>query len=162
GVTDGASRALVIHGVAALAFRVGRLDDDVATEVGHLAPVQAFSLVIDLEGPIQGHFAAVDGLDAPFLGGDVLLVGLVLRGRDDAAVAGLPDGGGISQGEGAATLLRGGAGLAPGPAQRCAVKIHATAAADDGGTRLPVHALEVNQANQGGVPGLDGFVWRAN
>ena len=51
----------------------------------------------------------------------------------------------------AVALLGGGAELDPGAAQRRAVEVHAAAAADDGRARLLVHALDIVQADQGGV-----------
>ena len=60
----------MVHRVAADAGRVGRLDDDVAAQVGDLAAVVAVAEVLELEGPVERQAVAVDGLDDALLGVD--------------------------------------------------------------------------------------------
>ncbi len=62
GVADGAGRAAVVHRVAALARGVGRLDDDVAAQVGDLAAIVAASQMLVLQRPVEREPVAVDGL----------------------------------------------------------------------------------------------------
>src|SRR5262249_3473618 len=68
----------------------------------------------------------------------------------------------LGEGDGAIALLGRGAEPDPGAAQRRAVEVHAAAAANDGRARLPVQAVHVRQADQGGVLRLDGLLGRAD
>ena len=82
-----------------------------------------------------------------------------MRGGDDDAVADLPAGDRLGQGDRRLSpVFARRAELDPGAAQRCAVEVHAAAAADDGRARFLVHAVDVVQADQGGVLGVDGLV----
>src|SRR5262249_17769324 len=67
-VADGGERVPVDHGVAALALRLGRLDDDAAGQVGHLAAVVARALVAEGEAAVQREPVAVDRRDDALLG----------------------------------------------------------------------------------------------
>src|SRR5262249_41641381 len=53
GVADGAGGMAMIHGVAAALVRIGRLDDDVAAKIGHLAAIFAVAQVLELERLIE-------------------------------------------------------------------------------------------------------------
>ena len=55
GVADRAGRVAVVHRVAADAVGVGRLDDDVAAQVGDLAAVVALAEVVELERAVEGR-----------------------------------------------------------------------------------------------------------
>src|SRR5262249_28224873 len=48
-VADGAGGVAVVHRVAAFPFRIGRLDNDVPTQVGHLAAVETCPQVLVLQ-----------------------------------------------------------------------------------------------------------------
>src|SRR5262249_37629681 len=135
--------------------------DDVAAQVGDLGAVQAVAEVFVFERPVEGEAGPVNGLDGSLYGGAGDLVHLAARGDDDA-VARLPTADRLGQGDGGAALRGRGAELAPVAAGRGAVETHAPAAADDGGARLLIHALEVHETNQGGVPVPDGPLGRAD
>ena len=191
GVGDRPGRAPVVHGVAPDAARVGRLDDDVAAQVRHLAAVVAGAEVLELQGPVEGQAVTAEGDDGAFLGedgdarlgiGPVAAVALLLRawrvaglpppraagavvapgGRDDHPVAGPPAGDGLGEGHGGAPRRRRGPELDPGAVHRGAVEVHPAAAADDGRAGLPVHPLDVGQADRGGVLAADRAVGGAD
>ena len=134
----------MVHRVAAHALRVGRLDDDVAAQVGDLAAVVAVAEVLVLQRLVERE------LRSPSMAWIDALLGVtgVLRWRldvaascgDDDAVAGLPAGDRLGERDRAVARLRGGAELDPGAAQRRAVEVHAAAAADDRRARLLVQA----------------------
>src|SRR5262249_26790700 len=92
----------------------------------------------------------------------VFLAVSAVGGGDDDAVAGLPAGDRLAEHDAIGAYLRGFAEPHPGAAERCAVEVHASAAADDRRTRLLVHAVEVMQSGQGGVLGADGPSRRAD
>src|SRR5262249_47733191 len=109
GVADGPGRVLVIHRMAALSLRIGRLNDDVAAEIGDLAPVKAIPQVPEVERGAQGQLVTVHGLDGPFLRGRSFWIwsrmGLTRSRRalgagDDDAVADLPAAHRLGQGDG--------------------------------------------------------------
>ena len=75
GVADAARRAAVIHRVAAHAGGIGRLDDDVAREVGDLAAHQLLAAMRLFEGTIEREHRAVDGRDRALLRAHRLLPG---------------------------------------------------------------------------------------
>ena len=60
----------MVHRVAADAVRVGRLDDDVAAQVGHLAAIGAVAQVLEIEGTVERQMGTFDALQEPLLGID--------------------------------------------------------------------------------------------
>src|SRR5262249_37575842 len=94
-------------------------------------------------------------------GGAGLLV-CQATGRDDDAVPHAPTGDRLGQGDGVVPFLGGGAELDPGAAQGGAVEVHAPPAANDGRAGLLGQAVDVLQAEQSGVPGVDGLVGSAD
>ncbi len=163
GVADRAGGMAMVHGMAAHAAGVGRLDHDIAAQVGHLAAeLRAVGRVLEIERRIQCQRGVTEGADDPFLG---LLaagvVGIQRPGHDDP-VARLPAGHGLGERDGGVALLRGGAELDPGAAQPGAVEIHPAAAANDGGARLLVHAFEIHQPDRGRMVGVNGFGGQAH
>src|SRR5262249_53767716 len=96
GVADGPGRAAVVHRVAAQR-EVGRLDEEVAAEVGDGAAVVAGAAVVEVERPVERQAGAGDGADDALLGlrqvadaGAEGLLGLDLAGGggQDHSVAG--------------------------------------------------------------------------
>src|SRR5262249_40998032 len=152
----------VVHGVAAGLRRVGRLHHDVAAQVRHLAAVVTGPQVLALQRPVEGEPRTVDALDDALFGtvGTAVHADVVgeLRGCEDDPVAGPPAGDGLGKCHRAVAGPGGGAELDPGVIHRGAVEIHAAAAANDRGARLPVHALEGDEPDERGVPGADGVV----
>src|SRR5262245_54434078 len=62
--------------------------------------------------------------------------------RDDDAIAGAPASDTFCQCHSPRTLASGGTELDPGAAQRSAMEVHASAAANDGRTRFLVHSVQ--------------------
>ncbi len=80
---------------------------------------------------------------------------IVTGRRDDNPIADAPAGDRFVERDFLVVRRRVFAELHPGVVQRCAVKIHPPAAADDGRTRLPVHAVEIREPDDGGMLGRD-------
>ena len=55
----------MIHGVPSDAGRIGRLDDDVSAQVGHLAAVLSTYRMVLGKRPIQGQCLVADRRDGP-------------------------------------------------------------------------------------------------
>ena len=68
GVADRAGGIAMIHRVAAHAGGIGRLDDDVAAQVGDLAAIVAVAEMRELQRLVERELRAVDGLDDALLG----------------------------------------------------------------------------------------------
>src|SRR5262245_11326836 len=83
-----------------------------------------------------------------------MLVG-VLRAGDDRLVPDAPAGDGLGQGDRRVSTLHISTELDPGVAQGRAMKVHPPAATDDGGTRLLVHAVEVDEPDSGRLADRD-------
>src|SRR5262249_7189583 len=62
GIADGAGRLAMVHRMAARTVRCG-LDHDVATQVGHLAAINAVAFVVVGQRPIQNQFGPINGPD---------------------------------------------------------------------------------------------------
>ena len=172
-VADRPGRSVVIHRVTANALRLGGFDDHVARQVGDGRAVLAGAQVGILQGRIKREAGAVDCLDGADLGGNCDLVlgplpaaasgaTVPFAGGDDDAVADFPAAHRLRERHGGVALFRGGAELEPGAAERGAVQIHAPAAADDGGARVLVLALEILQTNRRRVLGVQRLLGRAN
>src|SRR5262249_7128835 len=148
GIRNGAGRIAMVHGMAALAGRVGGLNDDIAAEIGDLAAVVTLGDMVELQRLVEDDLRAVDLADEALLGlravaGAVAegLLDLVLprRGGEEDAIAGLPAADGLGQRDFGIADLRRRTELDPGAAQGGAVQVEAPTATDDGGAGLLVH-----------------------
>ena len=142
-------------------LRIGRFDDDVAAEVGDFAAVVAGAEVLELQRLVERDGFIAEFADRPLLRFPVVLIVGGGGGHDDP-IADAPATHGFGKGDRGIARLRRGAELDPGAVQRRAVKVHATATADDRRTGLPVHAFDIHQANRGGMFGRDRLVGRAD
>ncbi len=128
--------------MAADAVGFGGLDDDIAAQVGDLAPVVSFAAVGVLERLVERDLGAGDGRDEPLLGLRVAAVMVFGRGEDDA-IAGALALNRLGQCHRGVIGLGRGAEADPGAAHGGAMEIHPAAAADDGRARLLVETRDV-------------------
>ena len=162
GVADRAGRTAMIHRVAAHAVRVGRLDDDVAAQVGDLAAVVAGPQMLEFQRFIE----ADDGRrrwseavrssvkESPRRRGLPFSAGL--RRGDNDMVARPPAFNRLSAGHGRIALLGRRAEFDPGAIHDGAVKVHTSAAADNGRQRLLVHSGKVDKSDHRRMFCVDG------
>src|SRR5690606_38822539 len=129
GVAQAAGGAAVIHGVAAVALRVGRLDDDVPAQVGDLAAEIAAAAVVVFKRLVQRDGQAVKCGDRPLFRERFVLGVLVnAGGGEDDLVPHAPAGDGLGEGDGLGADGGVLAELDPGAAQGGAVQIEPAAA----------------------------------
>src|SRR5262249_6588531 len=89
-IADGPGRVAMIHRVPANAVRLGRFDDDVAAEVGHLATIAARAEMVVLERSVERDLRAIHRFDRALLGqGRTLDMGAA-GSSDDDLVANAP------------------------------------------------------------------------
>src|SRR5581483_4500099 len=175
GVADRAGRAVVVHRVATRGG-VGRLDDDVAAQVGDLAAIRAAADVVEVRGAIEHEAGTGNGGDKAFFRlrevADALLKRIELRllqvddltrrrGQDDP-IALAPAADRPAEHDLAVATPDRRAELDPRAAERRTVQFHAAAAALNRGQRIAIKSREVHQADEGGVRHRNGLVGRAD
>src|SRR5262249_49432217 len=122
-VADRPRGTVVVHRMATLQPGAGGFDGNVAAEVGHVAAIGSFALMVEVNSTIQRDLGARDGANEAFLGLGILADSLgegVFRNDlpdssgEDNPVAGTPAGHRLGQSDGRITFADRSAEFDPG------------------------------------------------